>query len=409
MLNVEYTHSTRRFTVILQTLASCLLPGPALTRTNKSAAENGRGKARHSLVFLRATQRKNITEDFFRRPPATRSLILCMLAAVSALACVPSRPLIGCCPVSRLAGDGRPGRPVFNSDQTVIIVWDENKKQQHFIRRASFHGGGPDFGFIIPSPGRPDLQEAEEKAFRILESVTAPQAHYSNPSTWGSKEFSQTARGPSVRVIEEKHVAHFDAVVLEADSPDALSQWLKEHAYNYSPAVEEWSRPYIDKKWFFTALKISPDQTSPRATTVEAKALRMSFQTDQPLFPYREPATAAPSVAARAGETLHNRTQAPPSRNLKIYFLGNKRYQGRLEGGQKWGGRTTWFGHIDEARYLGVIDSLGLAGKVGSAKWLTVFEDEWPYEHSDSDLVFEKAVGPLVIQQTTEDRDRQLK
>ena len=360
-------------------------------------------------MFLRATQGKNVAKDFFRRPPATRSLILCMLAAVSALAFVPSRPLIGCCPVSRLAGDGRPGRPVFNSDQTVIIVWDENKKQQHFIRRASFHGGGPDFGFIIPSPGRPDLQEAEEKAFRILESVTAPQADDSDlANTYGSKGFSQTARGPSVRVIEEKHVADFDAVVLEADSPDALSQWLKEHAYNYSPAVEEWSRPYIDKKWFFTALKISPDQKSPQATTVEAKALRMSFQTDQPLFPYREPATAAPSVAAGAGETLHNRTQAPPSRNLKIYFLGNTRYQGRLEGDQKWGGRTTWFGQIDEARYLGVIDSLGLAGKVGSvARWLTVFEDEWPYEHSDSDLVFEKAVGPLVMQRESDSQQTQ--
>ena len=81
--------------MILQTLVSCLLPGPALTRTNKSKTKNGRGQASHSLVFLRTTRWKNVTEDFFRRPPATRSLILCMLAAVTGLAFGSIRDLHG--------------------------------------------------------------------------------------------------------------------------------------------------------------------------------------------------------------------------------------------------------------------------------------------------------------------------
>ena len=41
------------------------------------------------------------------------------------------------------------------------------------------------------------------------------------------------------------------------------------------------------------------------------------------------------------------------------------------------------------------------------ARWLTVFEDEWPYEHSDSDLVFEKAVGPLVMQRESDSQQTQ--
>ena len=37
-----------------------------------------------------------------------------------------------CCPAPP------PGKPVVNADQTVLILWDEAAKTQHFIRKASF-------------------------------------------------------------------------------------------------------------------------------------------------------------------------------------------------------------------------------------------------------------------------------
>ena len=67
------------------------------------------------------------------------------------------------------------GKPVVNADQTVIIIWDAANKTQHFIRKASFKSEADDFGFLIPSPSQPELDEAGNEAFPFLAKITAPE------------------------------------------------------------------------------------------------------------------------------------------------------------------------------------------------------------------------------------------
>src|SRR5688500_14730084 len=64
--------------------------------------------------------------------------------------------------------------PVAIADESAIIVWDAATKTQHFIRRASFNTEAPDFGFLVPTPSRPALAEADDKAFEQLALITAP-------------------------------------------------------------------------------------------------------------------------------------------------------------------------------------------------------------------------------------------
>src|SRR5262245_5903949 len=65
--------------------------------------------------------------------------------------------------------------PVVNADQTVLMIWDEATKTQHFIRQASFKSDADDFGFLIPTPAQPDLQESGSEAFKTLARITAPE------------------------------------------------------------------------------------------------------------------------------------------------------------------------------------------------------------------------------------------
>ena len=53
--------------------------------------------------------------------------------------------------------------------------------------------------------------------------------------------------------------------------------------------------------------------------TVAASALRLSFKTDRPLFPYREPDSVKSAEALGARDRL-----------LRIYFLADARYKGEL-------------------------------------------------------------------------------
>lgn len=272
------------------------------------------------------------------------------------------------------------GSHVVNADQTVIMIWDQERQAQHFIRKADFKTDAADVGFLVPSPSRPQLAESGNAAFAKLAEITAPPVSRGGGFPLGcSVAEPATLDRSSVRVIEEKRVAGFDATVLTARSGDDLVKWLKEHGYAYSPAIAEWAQPYLGEEWHFTALKIAKDATGAAASDLKAAALRISFRTARPLFPYREPDSGASRNALDA-----------PDRLLRMYFIAAARFRGEIQGGKKWSGKTVWSGDITPHREE-LLRDLGLSPATGPAQWwLTLFEDRWPYAKAAGDVYFSR-------------------
>ena len=73
--------------------------------------------------------------------------------------------LAAACPAWACSGVGPAGAPVVFGGQTNIIIWDADRQVEHFIRNASFRSGAEDFGFIAPTPGKPELHEASTLPF----------------------------------------------------------------------------------------------------------------------------------------------------------------------------------------------------------------------------------------------------
>jgi hypothetical protein len=286
----------------------------------------------------------------------------------------PMSPL-GCCAVSRAEN------PVVNADQTVIILWDKERQTQHFIRKADFKTDASDIGFLVPSPSRPQLSESGNAAFALLDRITMPP-----PQSGGGFPLGCAAQAPTnslaygVRVVEEKRVAGFDATVLTARSGEDLVQWLKKNGYAYSPAVAEWAKPYLGGTWHFTALKVAKDQATATQNTVKAAALRISFRTDQPLFPYREPESSESSQQLGAKKRL-----------LRIYFIAETQYVGKIDGKKRWSGKALWSGDITTHRNE-LLSALQLPSSSGPSRWwLTKIDDQWPYEKAAGDVYFSPA------------------
>jgi hypothetical protein len=57
-------------------------------------------------------------------------------------------------------------------EESAVIVWDAAAQTEHFIRRATFHDKGRDFGFLVPTPGVPALAEVGDEIFDKLEQRT---------------------------------------------------------------------------------------------------------------------------------------------------------------------------------------------------------------------------------------------
>ena len=289
-----------------------------------------------------------------------------------------------CCPAPAF------NMPVVNADQTVIMIWDAARQTQHFIRKASFESAAEDFGFIVPSPTQPELAESGGEAFPLLAKLTEPEV----TKRWGGFGFgcsahvaspggiSDNAAWSGVKVLEKKEVAGFNATVLEANSSQALLAWLKENGYAYSQEVEVWAKPYIEQGWKFTALKIvkKRESTAKTGNAVDAASLRISFKTQRPLFPYREPDPKAYAQALGVKERL-----------LRIYFLAEARYRGDLSDNDSWTGKAVWAGKISEESRRLLLAALKLPGDTGPAgMWLTEFEDRWPYRSAPADLYFSR-------------------
>jgi len=318
------------------------------------------------------------------------SFLAAATAAVGMWSTVPA-----CCPAPSENGWA------VNADQTVVILWDAARKTQHFVRQASFLSDDADFGFLIPSPSRPELAEADDAAFQLLREFTKPAVEYrrrpapafgcgcAEPEKSASVVFPPSA----VKVLEEKRVAGFDAAVLDASSTEGLIDWLKDHGYAYSPQVAAWAKPYVEQGWKITALKVAKTDGAASQPVVDAPALRMSFVTDRPLFPYREP---------DYGATV----KADARRMLRIFFLGEGRYDGSLSSeGPAWTGRPVWSDGLSAEQRAALLAKLQLPADTGPTELrLTEFEDVWPYRVAPSDLAFATSTNqaafhrpPLVV------------
>lgn len=311
----------------------------------------------------------------------TACLLLSCLAGVREAA-----PLTACCPAPRL------GQPVVNADQTVILLWDAANKTQHFIRKASFKSDADDFGFIVPSPTQPELAESGGEAFPYLQKLTEPEViKKPRPNNVGcgcskSVDKAVTTMAKEVRVLDEKEVAGFHASVLEASSATALVQWLKKNGYAFSKEIEVWAAPYVEQGWKFTALKVAKDETRKASKTVAAAALRISFQTERPLFPYREPDPSA--AAAELGAM---------NRLLRIYFIAEARYAAEIEKGP-WAAKTAWADKIKDSDRVEVLKLLNLPETTGPAQWfLTEFENNWRYQAAPGDVYFSRSGNQDIV------------
>lgn len=294
-----------------------------------------------------------------------RALLVCILLLWDTIT-----PSLACCAVTVAHGN------VVNADQSVIMIWDKEKQTQHFIRQANFKTDAKDVGFIVPSPSRPQLEESGNEAFATLHKITAPRVSGGFSVPFGCSAAPVAVKPQnSVRVVEEKRVAGYDATVLTARSGNDLVSWLEQNGYPYSPALAEWAAPYLGGDWHFTVLKLAKENASTQ--DIKASALRITFRTDRPLFPYREPESATAKGQLDVS-----------SRLLRIYFIAEARYRGQIDGGKKWSGKAVWAKDITRHK-SSLLDSLKLPDTTGPKTWwLTEFEDNWRYEKAAGDVYF---------------------
>lgn len=304
---------------------------------------------------------------------SSRLSAVALIALGIALTVLPARaPTRACAPVT-----GK-GEHVAVASESALIVWDEKAKKQHFIRRASFDTKVPYFGFLVPTPTRPELAEAPDELFSLLEGWTRPETKTETVyEEFGlmSAKLSEPLGG-AVTVLDQQRVAGYDAVVLKATDAEALRAWLQEHGYDARPALTAWLEPYVKAGWVLTAFQIAKTDGTPNYFSTQA--VRMSFATERPFFPYSEPPDQ------RQGENVF------VGRFLRVFVVASQRMQGEMDDPKSpWSGKAVWAGPLGEDRRSALRDRLdGRAVPLPEGAWLTVFDDPASPRPGTADVFF---------------------
>jgi len=322
-----------------------------------------------------------------------------------------------CCPVYKAGHDFR------IADQRILLAWDPETKMEHFVREAAFRQARQasaidsqeseketsDFGFLVPSPSEPQIEEANGAVFEALTSKIQPRVVHKDrwsidpfplilsPFLLAAKSAANRTDSeipPSaVAVLQNKKVAGYEVAVLKASDANELVQWLKDNQYEARKDLEDWVVPYVEKGWIITAFKYDSS-----ANRTEVGAVRISFPTENPVFPYRVPQ----DQLVRQGS----------GNRLQVFVVGPGRATGSLgpsPSTEVWNRGQLRFSMPIAKTELNAMLSSAVPGdmlKTGESLWLTAWDDRtWP--SSDKDLWFSfDAKGKPYQQVQTITRDR---
>ena len=224
------------------------------------------------------------------RPVA--SLLLAGLATFTSLVGSDAPPAEACGAFFAKAAVPVERRPSLSVER-VLILHDPEKQVEHFIREIVFRGDKETFGFVVPTPTRPDVFKVKEPMFNRLETSYPFQPP---DQGGGSKGANRGAPGgaagggpPKVTILDIKKVGSFTAFVLAATDASALGKFLKDNGLSSTPENDAWLQSYVERKFFYVAFRYEPNAEKGGSGQPRSETVRISFKTPLAYYPYSEP------------------------------------------------------------------------------------------------------------------------
>lgn len=194
-------------------------------------------------------------------------------------------------------------KDISQPGQIAFIAWNPQKQTEAFTVQPKFEGNAVDFGMVIPTPSRPKLDEMPRDLFKGLALFTIllplpqpiyspldPQIKYkSDNARRRYSESNEQCKERTVVVLEQGVVGSLDYKIIVATNSNDLFDWLKANKYSYG-GDEKTLQHYINKKWFFTVMKIDPKQmkkSSDGRYQGDVTPTRFTFESKTCIYPLK--------------------------------------------------------------------------------------------------------------------------
>jgi len=185
-------------------------------------------------------------------------------------------------------------RDIYEPNQLAMIVFDDMVEK--IIFQVDYEGDAEDFAWVIPVPGYPKLFPVEDEIFYELHKLTKPAPSWGFGCGWGMFPTAPEGGDEGVHVWEENQVGIYHTTTLSASDPDSLVGWLNNNGYAFPIEGQEILDYYVQKQWFFVAMKIQSDGivNNSEYYTGAIQPMGIMFFSDEIVYPLKISALSAP-------------------------------------------------------------------------------------------------------------------
>jgi len=184
--------------------------------------------------------------------------------------------------------------PVFTNEQKAVIYYDEKTGMETLVASTTFRGEAKDFGWIIPTPSKPEVTAVKDDIFTALDALTQPKYDYPAPvmPLYSLSGLSVSERAvDTVKVLETKNVDVYTTTIVEANDKESLLKWLEENNYKVSKSMEFVLNDYVNKNYYFVLAKINTEAlgafVSGQLKEGHINPLKVTFATKNIIYPLR--------------------------------------------------------------------------------------------------------------------------
>jgi hypothetical protein len=185
-------------------------------------------------------------------------------------------------------------RDIYEPNQLAMIVFDDVVEK--IIFRVDYEGDAEDFAWVIPVPGYPKLFPVEDEIFYELHELTKPVPPWSFGCGWGLVPPASGDGDEGVHIWEENQVGIYHTTTLSASDPNSLVEWLNNNGYAFSIEGQEILDYYVQKNWFFVAMKIQSEEivNNSEYYTGAIQPIGIMFFSDEIIYPLKISSVSVP-------------------------------------------------------------------------------------------------------------------
>ncbi|MFH1730468.1 MAG: DUF2330 domain-containing protein [Planctomycetota bacterium] len=190
-------------------------------------------------------------------------------------------------------------RAPAQSAQQAAIVWENGHETLHL--QSNYSGPARGFSWVIPVPARPKVERSSWDIFRAAEELTRPRVALTRVKGGGLgcgcgvQMWAEPDRRveTGVTMLESLEIRELHVDILAAKEGGGFIRWLRKNGYAVPEEARRVLQEYIDKGFFFVAVKMRPESLAALAksgrgdVTTGLTPLAITFEAERPFFPLK--------------------------------------------------------------------------------------------------------------------------